>query len=270
MPTIYAATLGQRPEAITVAFDCLNERYHYEKIAILHTEPHISGIAQAFADLQAVCAHDYPDITSRFHEITYENGAPLLDIDNQQSAEAYHHGVLRTLYNHKQSGYDVHLMVAGGRKAMSIYAMLAASLIFEPPHDKVWTVLSSERILEKAGQFHIPPGQRDSVQMVELPLRPARIAPGTQLDLLLNQPMSRSAAFWAKLSPKERELAEQMRQNPYASVEALGKQLHKSPRTVEHQLRAMFDKLIGFYDFGESISNKQKRSALLDVLRGVE
>ncbi|MHB8625296.1 MAG: CRISPR-associated ring nuclease [Aggregatilineales bacterium] len=268
MPIIYVATLGQRPEAITVAFDRLNDQYHYEAIAVLHTEPHISGIAQAFADLQAVCAHDYPNIVPHFHEIAYEDGTPLIDISDQHSAEAYHRAVLGRIYQYKQSGYDIHLMVAGGRKAMSIYAMLAASVIFEPPRDKVWTVLSPDTMLAQPGQFHIPPGQRDAVQIVELPLRPARIAPGTRLDALLEQPISRAAAFWAKLTPAERELAEQMRQNPYASDNELGKRLHKSSKTVENQLRGIYDKLVGFLDYGESISNK--RVALLDVLRGVE
>jgi len=269
MPIIFAATLGQRPEAITVAFDRLNDRYHYEKLAILHTEPNISGIAQAYCDLQVVCGHDYPTTTARFHELVYEDGAPLIDIDDQRSAEAYHRAVLEVLYDYKQAGFTIHLMVAGGRKAMSIYAMLAASVIFEPPTDKVWTVLSPEAMLDKAGLFHIPPGKRDSVQMVELPLRPARIAPGTQLEALLSQPVSRSAAFWAKLSSAERELAEQLRQNPYASNEELAKRLNKSPRTVENQRHNMIEgKLVGFFEFGEAMSNK--RMALVDLLRGVE
>lgn len=269
MSTLYVATLGQRPEAITVAFDRLNERYRYGQLAVLHTESRTSGIAQALADLKRVCKRDYPAIACYFHELTYEQGAPLFDIQDQSSVEAYYRGVLQVLYDYKQTGSALHLMVAGGRKAMSIYAMLAASVIFEPPTDKLWTVLSADALLEQPGQFHIPPGQRDAVQMVELPLRPARVAPGTAPDALLRQPiMSRSAAFWAKLSPKERELAELMRQNPYASIGELGKKLHKSGKTIENQLGSVYNKLVGFFDYGESITNK--RQALLDLLRGVE
>jgi CRISPR-associated protein (TIGR02584 family) len=267
MPIIYAATLGQRPEAITVAFDRLREQYRYEGIAILHTEPNVSGIAQAYTDLRRVCAHDYSDTTYRFHEIAYEDGAPLVDIEDQRSAEVYHRSVLRVLYDYKHEGYDLHLMIAGGRKAMSIYAMLAASLIFEAPHDKVWTVLSPESMLV-VGQFHIPPGMRQQVQLVELPLRPARIAPGTDIAALLTRPTSRNEQFIAKLTAAERDIAQLLRRHPYASNDQLGQMQNKSGKTIENQLREIYAKMIGFLDFGEMITDK--RQALLDILRGVE
>lgn len=266
MPTLYAATLGQRPEAITVAFDRLNEQYRYEGLAVLHTEPNSSGISQAYADLRAVCRADYPTLQQRFHEITYPDNTPLIDIEDQRSAEAYYRGVLRVLYGYKRRGWLLHLMLAGGRKAMSIYAMLAASAVFEPPHDRVWTVLSPDSMLAASGQFHIPVGMRDQVQLVELPLRPARIAPGTAVEALLERPISRLDAFLAKLTTAEREVAELLRRNPYATNEQLGKIGHKSGRTIENQLASIYDKLIGFLDFGETISDK--RQALLDLLRG--
>jgi len=90
MPTLYVATLGQRPEAITVAFDRLTEQYRYEGLAVLHTEPNKSGIAQTLTDLRAVCKRDYPTLQRYFHEITYPNAAPLIDIEDQRSTEAYY------------------------------------------------------------------------------------------------------------------------------------------------------------------------------------
>lgn len=266
MPTVYVATLGQRPEAITVAFDRLHEQYRYEALAVLHTEPHVSGIAQAYSDLRAVWAGDYPGIPARFHEIAHADGAPLIDISDQQSAEAYHRGVMQVLYGYKRDGWLLHLMLAGGRKAMSIYAMLAASALFEPPHDRVWTVLSPDSMLAQPGQFHTPPGLRRQVQLVELPLRPAHVAPGTSVEALLERPLSRSRAFQNKLTPAERELAELLRRNPYASNDELGQLGNKSGRTVENQLRTIYDKLTSFLFNGESISDK--RQALLDILRG--
>jgi hypothetical protein len=213
-----------------------------------------------------VCERDYPNLQRHFHELTYDDGSPLLDIEDQRSAEAYYYGMLRVLYEYKREGWLLHLMIAGGRKAMSIYATLAASALFEPPHDRVWTVLSPESMLAKPRQFHIPAGLRNQVQVVELPLRPARIAPGTAVEVLLERPSSRLDAFIAKLTPAEREVAELLRRNPYASNEQLGKIVHKSGRTVENQLASIYDKLIGFLDFGETISDK--RQALLDILRG--
>lgn len=266
MSIIYIATLGQRPEAITVAFDRLHEQYRYAALAILHTEPTVSGIADALADLKAVLMCDYADIPVSFHELTYADGTPLLDISDQASAEAYHRAVLQQLYAYRRAGWQQHLMVAGGRKAMSIYAMLAASALFEPPHDRVWTVLSPEKMLTTSGQFHIPAGLRQSVQLVDLPLRPARVAPGTAIETLLRPPPDRAAAFLAKLTPAERKLTDALRDNPYASNEALAAILQKSIKTIETQFRSIYNKLVGFLEFGEALSDK--RQALLDILRG--
>jgi CRISPR-associated protein (TIGR02584 family) len=266
MGGIFIATLGQRPEAITVAFDLLHEQYRYEGLAVLHTEPNSSGIAQAYVDLRAVLKRDYPTLQTRFHEVTYPDGSPLIDIEDQRSAEAYHRAVLYVLYQYRREGYHLHLMIAGGRKAMSIYAMLAASVIFEPPHDRVWTVLSPESMMAKPGQFHIPAGLRDQVQLVELPLRPARVAPGTDVEALLERPISRREAFYAKLTEAERDLAKLLLEHPYATNEELAKVAGKAHRTISNQLASMYDKMVGFLDFGEDIYNK--RQALLDVLRG--
>lgn len=266
MPAVYVATLGQRPEAITVAFDRLRERFHYDALAVLHTEPTISGIADAFAAIRDVCARDYPDVVVRFREITHPDGAPIIDISDQRAAEAYHRGVLHALHDYRRDGWHIHLMLAGGRKAMSIYAMLAASLFFEPPRDRVWTVLSPEPMLDRPGQFHTPPGLRDQVHVVELPLRPARAAPGADIDQLLMRPPDPATAFLNKLSPAEREVANLLHDYPYASNKELAERGHKSIKTIETHLTSIYNKLVGFLEFGETISDR--RQALIDILRG--
>lgn len=262
----YIATLGTRPEAITVAFDLLRDSYPYDRIVVLHTDPVRSGIAEAYATLKDVLARDYPGIPAHFHEICYPNGAPLLDITDQPSAEAYYRAVLTVLHDLRVDQRMQHLMIAGGRKAMSTYATLAASVLFEPPHDRVWTVLSPEQMLAKPGQFHIPPGMRGEVRLVELPLRPARVAPGTPLATLLTPPPSRRDAFLAKLTKAERDVVELLRRNPYAGNAQLGAIANKSERTIENQLRVVYDKLMSFLEFGETIHDK--RLVLLDIVRG--
>lgn len=266
MTYTYIATLGMRPEAITVAFDLLSDSYEYDRIVILHTDPVRSSIAESYATLKDVLRRDYPTIPAQFHEIRYPNGTPLQDITDQPSAEAYYRAVLAVLHDLRADQRLQHLMVAGGRKAMSTYATLAASVLFEPPHDRVWTVLSPEQMLAQPGQFHIPPGMRDQVQLVELPLRPARVAPGTSLERLLTPPPSRRDAFLAKLTKAERDVVDLLRRNPYAGNAQLGVIANKSERTIENQLRVVYDKLMSFLEFGESIHDK--RQVLLDIVRG--
>ncbi|NJL54076.1 hypothetical protein HC928_02170 [bacterium] len=130
MSMLYLATLGQRPQAITVALDALCARFNsdYAGAVILHTEPQHSGIAEAYADLQDCFAQDYPRLTVHWHELQGHGGAPLLDIEDQAGADQYFAAVLEALAHWKREGHALHLMVSGGRKAMSTYATLAATV----------------------------------------------------------------------------------------------------------------------------------------------
>jgi CRISPR-associated protein (TIGR02584 family) len=268
MSNIFFATLGQRPEAITMALELLDERFVFEKIVILHTEPHASGIADAF---QALEGFFNGDDRFRSHELTHENGAPLLDINDRHSAWAYYQSIFTILRQYKQDRYRIHLLVAGGRKAMSIYATLAASLIFGE-RDKVWTVLSSPRLVQQRGVFRIPAGMREQVQLVQLPVLPARLAPSGMNSPLLDdfqelvkRRQNSRADFVSRLTTEEQRLVETLTQHPQATNKELGAILNKSGRTIENQLSKIYDRMSGFLDFGKNITHKQ-RQVLLDIL----
>jgi hypothetical protein len=78
MPYLYLATIGQRPQAVTVAFDILRERYAYTQMGLLHTDPDHSGIATALRDLHADLTVAYPTLPINNHEIRDISGQPLL------------------------------------------------------------------------------------------------------------------------------------------------------------------------------------------------
>jgi len=269
MPDLFVATLGQRPEAITVALDILSSRYSFAAVVILHTEPRLSGIAEAQDRLATVLTADYPALPVRWHEIRGAGGSPLLDIVNQDTANAYFQDVLGMLRNCRDEGYTIHLLVAGGRKAMSIYATLAAALVFGP-RDRVWTVLSPEEVLN-AGGFHIPPGMRDRVTLVDLPVLPPRLrsaeaaALSDPLGLIARRRDPRQALF-SRLTPAERELVELLEQHPYASDGELAGMLAKGQRTVENQLYTVYQKMVDLCDTTEMAT--RKRQVLLDILAG--
>ena len=270
MPYSCLATLGQRPEAITLGLDRLCERYRISAVGIIHTEPTVSGIAEALTELKPILAHDYPTLAVSYHELTRPNGAPLIDISDQTSAADYFRSIYHVLLDFKAQHEGLHLIVAGGRKAMSIYATLAAALVFGQ-QDRVWTVLSSSALLEQSGQFHAPPGWRDQVQIVEMPLVPARLAliPETLRDdplALVARMQDRRADFLAKLTVQQRHLAELYEQHPDATNTELGQMLGKSARTVENHFRAIYNTMIGFLEFGETV--RHKRQTLLELLRG--
>ncbi len=265
MPAVFLATLGQRPEAITIALDVLLLRYAFTRIGILHTEPRYSGIASAYHQLKTVLAQDYPNLSAVYHEICYPTGEPLLDITNQHSAEAYYLGVLQILRDYRIQGDTMHLLIAGGRKAMSIYATLAASLVFGGL-DFVWTVLSSSDVMQP-DLYHIPPGYQADVQLVRLPILPSRFFRGTLAEMDMESLMQRHRNprehFLAALTEQEMQLVEVLTQHPHATNERLAEVLRKSAKTVEHQFRSVYRKLERFYD----VFNTHKRQMLLDILK---
>ena len=129
MTTLFLATLGQRPEVVTLAFDLLREREDISGIAVIHTDAQVSGVATAVAMLKVVIASDYPSLDARFHELARANGAPLVDMTDYAAAMDYFTGVYNVLRAYKEIGTRIHFLVSGGRKAMSIYATLAAALV---------------------------------------------------------------------------------------------------------------------------------------------
>lgn len=266
MAHIYLATLGQRPEAITIALDMLMERYDFAEVVTLHTEPRLSGIADAYTTLKAVLARDYPHLRCQWCELVGHDGSPLLDIDSQTTANHYYRAVLDVLLEYKRQGDTLHLLVSGGRKAMSIYATVAAAAIFGS-QDRVWTLLSPPALVEVAGQFHIPAGMRHQVQLVQSPLQPAHvIANGVALDVegYLSRRQNLRTDFFSRLSKAEQEVAEVFTQHPYDINEDIAQLLGKSKRTIDNQFASMYLKLTVFLDFGDHTVDK--RAILRDLL----
>jgi len=90
---MYLATIGQRPQATTVAFDVLKERYAYERIGLRHTDPERSGIATALRDLHVELTDAYPEMPVDCREVRDLSGQLLLDIESDTLAEAYFYGL---------------------------------------------------------------------------------------------------------------------------------------------------------------------------------
>lgn len=283
MPTIFLATLGQRPEAITVALDALLQRGEpLALVVILHTEPTRSGITGALADIRYEMHRAYPQLPVECYELKRSDGGALYDIDDAETAQDYFAAVLTALESYRVLGSSRHLLVAGGRKAMTIYATLAASFSFGG-HDRVWTVLTPSEDL-KPGQFHIPRGRRDRVQLVQLPLLTARllarrqtesteshtgIIDAEQVMALLHQRASVRDDFWGRLTDREQIVAATLAENPYASDEALAKILGRSVRTVQNQLSHIYSKMEAFFDdSARSDRMADKRRLLIDLMNG--
>lgn len=263
MPTIFLATLGVRPEAITIALDKLLLQYPYDGVGILHTAPQSPPIRDAYAGIQEVLRRDYPDLNTVMHELKHPEGAPLRDITSDKDAHDYLRATMQVLSAYQAEGYRIHFMVAGGRKAMSIYAMLAAMWLFVPSHDKVFTVLTPDSLIQP-NHYHLPMGQQGKIIIVDLPIIDMRLSDEMGVDVLLSNAVSRREDFLGKLTPQERLLCETLYANSYLSNEQLAELLHKSEHTIENQLTSIYNKMSIYLRGGEDIRNK--RQSLLHIL----
>lgn len=264
MKCVFLATLGQRPEAITMALDVLHPRYRYSEIGILHTDTDRSGIVESYSALLPLLQRAY-DCEIVSHLMTTQDGQAIVDITDAYTAEHYFHALLKVLRDYRARYVPVHMLVSGGRKAMSIYATLAASMLFGE-HDRVWTALAAPSVMQ-IGKFHLERGQAPLFNVVQLPLLPSRLLPAAIADVteLTRQPSPRQR-FLAELTKQETLLAQAFEQHPYASNAELGVILGKSHRTIENQFRSMYGKLQTYFD--NKFEDKQKRQILLDVLIG--
>ncbi|PJF31864.1 MAG: hypothetical protein CUN51_02670 [Candidatus Thermofonsia Clade 1 bacterium] len=273
MRYIHLATIGQRPQAITVALDNLRLRYAYEQIGLLHTDSVRSGIAESLRELRAELARAYPELPVRLHEVRALDGSPLLDIEDESAAEAYFYGVLDALLHYKQSGYNVHLMIAGGRKAMSVYAVYAASLLLDE-HDAVWTVLTPQDIIQR-GAWHVSPVERERIQVTLMPFLPSRFAP-TTLEALtrddiieyLKRRLNRKEMLLSRLTDTQRRVANVLALHDDYSNAQIADLLSLSERTVQRHLQDIYERMRDIFDFGDRIGDP--RLALIKIMKGWE
>lgn len=274
---VFLATLGQRPQAITVALDTLLEWYPITIAGVIHTDPVASGIAEALRDLKRVIKADYPDLRFQQHEITRRHGLPLLDIVDHETANEYYRGMVEILRTYRDAETTIHLLIAGGRKAMSIYATLAAAVIGGPA-DHVWTIVSPEELLARSGDYHAPSALRAQVQLIDLPIVRAGHIPGIEETGLIDEtgvPLLRRdrlrQQLLARLHPEESRLALLLERYPYESNEQLADRLIKSPRTVENQFHSVYEKmvmlLVQTYPESTLADGQNRRQLLLDILQ---
>lgn len=252
MANVFVATLGQRPEAITMALDELYPRCQFVEVGILSTDPTYSDIAASYAALQQALEQGYPDLFVQPHYLQRRNGDTLLDIVDEATGEDYYHAVRQVLQGYRARGDCVHLLVSGGRKAMSIYATLAAIATFGR-QDKVWTVLSSKHYLAQPGVFHAEEGH---TRMVSLPVLDVQTAvtvhqsPRQRLFDLLTQQESELATFYSR--------------HPYATNEDMAQALGKVEKTIENQFSGIYKKMLE--DLGYRVERAKRRQFLLDIL----
>ncbi len=276
MPDILIATLGEAAPAVSFAFERWHEYHPNAELAIIHTDPVQSRIGVSLSRLKKFFPAEHEGLRVHWHEVRrYIDGTPqpMTDIDDNDAAWDYFRGVIEVLCLYRDEGFRLHVLVSGGRKAMTFYASTAAAALFRETGDQLWTVHSPKDLIE-SNVLKIPAGRKADVQLINLPILPARLS-DEELQRLSFDPQAYFAGrminrqrFLAKLTPAEYKLAEMIRENPYLETAAFGEVLNIKAKTVENYFHALYMKMAEFVSLDNFTDSSQKRLLLADLLRG--
>ena len=268
---VLVATLGTEPQVVTAALTLLDRRgVMIERVDVVHTTAPGTLIAAAVDDLTEAFDGHGPTtgVSLNLHPITLPDGSLAADVDTVSTGEA----AFRTIYNcvraAKKVERQVHLLVAGGRKTLSIYGMVAAQMLFDD-EDHLWHLHSAGAFLTERRLF---PQPGDEVQLLPVPvilwthISPVMTGlgvvddPFTALEsirrLQLDEKLETERSFvLGALTPAERRVVELLVREGLTD-EDLAARVCLSPRTVEHHLRAAYSKAAAHWEF-QSVNRTQ-------------
>jgi len=249
------APLGPQPQALTFCLALLaRQGVRIHEVAVVHTAADLEPIQGALARLWPALADHQPHIRVRQYPIL-ENGRPLTDVVTAHQAQAYLNTFYLALLELKRQGAAIHLSVAGVRKLMTMYALVAAQLLFDEG-DRLWHLYTAPEVIQR-GEFW--PRLEDETMLVEVPvLRWSAAAPVlTRLGAIADPwdavheqeeqhrraAIALAAAFVEqRLTRAEREVAALVVTEGLSNAE-IGAQLHKTEKTVVHQMSSILRKL---------------------------
>ena len=123
--TMMISTLGTEAQVITAALDLLiKQGEKINELEVLHSTAPGTLIEAAVKQLATVRqTRFYPDLTLTLIPFKNQQGDALPDIETPADGQDGFRGLYQRVRLAKQAGKRVHLLVAGGRKLLSIYGI---------------------------------------------------------------------------------------------------------------------------------------------------
>ncbi len=262
------ATLGAKPQLVTLAMDCLREKGEVpELIVCIHGSRRRVETESALRQLRSDIKKNFP--STKFKELELaDQGQPLTDITSPDQVQAAFRSMYAEIRALKVSGLTIHLLIAGGRKTLAVFGMAAAQMLFDD-QDCLWH-LASHPALEESGRLHSDPGEW--ARLISIPLIPwGRLSPVFDAlrevddpfdavqrlgELRLREHWDRARIFiLTKLTPSEASVVELLSRDGMGQNEIANK-LALSPRTVEQHLRSAYRKAAEHWEL-ENVNQTQ-------------
>jgi len=194
------------------------------------------------------------------------------DFYSEEETNALFNTVFNTIRDYKNIGYRIELVIAGGRKPMSIYPVISAQILFDE-NDRAWHLLSEEKLVKSR---NLLPEDDMFYQLVPIPLMlwsnvpPTLLVDGMTPQQFIENQQQRSREqgelkyrkFMGLLTRVERDVLKALLQG--LSNEDISKKLKKSRRTVEHQIQRVYSKFKT--SFGLPVQSKISRQHFLRTI----
>lgn len=251
---ILMATLGSKAQLITLACDCLNQQGILpDEIVVIHTRKGRPETASALERLREDARMDTSPKNYRFLELSRPDDA-LQDVTSPEELDI----AFRTFYSEVRSAKlddrTVHLLIAGGRRTLTVFGMAVAQMLFDDD-DHLWH-LASHPELEASGALHAGPGEW--ARLIPIPVIPwGRLSPVFNILQSVEDPLTAAEQLSSFRMQEQWDMARifvltKLSRAEYTVVEKLVREglnqsdiaesLTLSLRTVEQHLRSAYRK----------------------------
>lgn len=258
--SILIVTLGSKPQLATLALDCLHEmRESPSTLIVIHASKARPETQIAIEKILADLPRSHPNVQCHAVELQDEGNA-LADIISPQEVQIAFRTVYAQVRAAKLDEKKVHMMIAGGRRTLTVAGMAIAQMLFDD-EDRLWH-LASHPALEASGALHAGPGEW--ARLIPIPIIPwGRLSPvfdalrdvtdpfeaARRLEhLRLREQWDAARIFLlTKVSAAERDVLDLLGRDGLTQAE-IAERLSLSPRTVETHLRNVYRKAAEHWD----------------------
>ena len=267
--SILIATLGSKPQIITLALDCLRAKGEYpDKLTVIHASRERKETDQAIEKLLVDLPVSNPGLTFAFEELN-SNGMPLADITSKEEVDTAFRAVYADVSKAKLEGMKVQLLIAGGRRTLTVAGMSTAQILFDD-EDRLWH-LTSHPDLEASAALHA--FENEWSRLIPIPFIPwGRLSPVFDVLRSVDDPFEATKKLselrlrdqWdmarifvlTKLTVAEKNVVELLVRDGLSQNE-IAEKLFLSVRTVEEHVRSAYRKARDYWNLESDVRQPQ-------------